>query len=84
MANHKSAIKRIRQNERQRVHRRFYARTMRNSIKKFRLLADKKEATDQLPKISSMIDKMATKHIIHRNKANNLKSKLAIKVNRLS
>ncbi|MBO4744698.1 MAG: 30S ribosomal protein S20 [Bacteroidales bacterium] len=83
MANHKSAIKRIRQNERRRIHRRYYARTMRNAIRKFRMLTDKNEATTQLPKISSMIDKMASKRIIHKNKAANLKSKLAIKVNKM-
>ena len=83
MANHKSAIKRIRQNERRRIHRRYYARTMRNAIRKFRMLTDKNEATIQLPKISSMIDKMASKRIIHKNKAANLKSKLAIKVNKM-
>lgn len=83
MANHKSAIKRIRQIEKRRVHRRYYARTMRNAVRKFRLLTDKEEALTQLPKISSMIDKMATKRIIHRNKAANLKSKLALKVNKL-
>ena len=83
MANHKSAIKRIRQNERRRIHRRYYARTMRNAIRKFRKLTDKNEATTQLPKISSMIDKMASKRIIHKNKAANLKSKLAIKVNKM-
>lgn len=83
MANHKSAIKRIRQIEKRRVHRRYYARTMRNAVRKFRLLTDKDEALTQLPKISSMIDKMATKRIIHRNKAANLKSKLALKVNKM-
>lgn len=83
MANHKSAIKRIRQIEKRRVHRRYYARTMRNAVRKFRLLTDKEEALTQLPKISSMIDKMATKRIIHRNKAANLKSKLALKVNKM-
>ena len=83
MANHKSAIKRIRQNERRRIHRRYYARTMRNAIRKFRMLTDKNEATAQLPKMSSMIDKMASKRIIHKNKAANLKSKLAIKVNKM-
>ena len=83
MANHKSAIKRIRQIEKRRVHRRYYARTMRNAVRKFRLLTDKDEALTQLPKISSIIDKMATKRIIHRNKAANLKSKLALKVNKM-
>ncbi|MCK9302159.1 MAG: 30S ribosomal protein S20 [Bacteroidales bacterium] len=83
MANHKSAIKRIRQTEKRRVYRRYYAKTMRNAVKKFRLITDKEEATAQLPKVSSMLDKMVSKNIIHKNKAGNLKSKLARKANAL-
>ncbi|MDL2239809.1 30S ribosomal protein S20 [Bacteroidales bacterium OttesenSCG-928-K22] len=83
MANHKSALKRIRQNEKRRLHRRYYARTMRNAVKKFRLLTDKAEATEKLPAMCSMLDKMASKKIIHKNKAANLKSKLTHKVNTL-
>ena len=81
MANHKSAIKRIRANERKRLYNRYYARTMRNAIKKFRSMTDKQEAADNLPKIVSMIDKMSKRRVIHRNKAANLKSKLTRKVN---
>jgi small subunit ribosomal protein S20 len=81
MANHKSAIKRIRANERKRLYNRYFARTMRNAIKKFRSLTDKQEAADNLPKIVSMIDKMSKRRVIHRNKAANLKSKLTRKVN---
>ncbi len=76
MANHKSALKRIRQNEARKVRNRYYAKTMRNAVKKFRLLTDKKEAGEQLPKLYSMIDKLAKKEIIHKNKAGNLKSKI--------
>ncbi|HRS54691.1 MAG TPA: 30S ribosomal protein S20 [Bacteroidales bacterium] len=81
MANHKSALKRIRSNEVRRIRRRYYAKTMRNAIKKFRNLQRKNEALAALPKIVSMIDKMAKKSIIHKNKAANLKSKLTKKVN---
>jgi len=81
MANHKSAIKRIRANERKRLYNRYFARTMRNAIKKFRSMTDKQEAADNLPKIVSMIDKMSKRRIIHKNKAANLKSKLTRKVN---
>ena len=84
MANHKSAIKRIKQNETRRIRNRYHARTMRNAVKKFRLIEDKKEAEDQLPKIVGIIDKLAKKSIIHKNKAANLKSKLTKKVNTLS
>jgi small subunit ribosomal protein S20 len=76
MANHKSALKRIRQSEARRVYNRYYAKTMRNAVRKFRKLTDKKEAEEQLPKLTSMIDKVAKRKIIHKNKAGNLKSKI--------
>jgi len=76
MANHKSAIKRIRQTEKRRVHNRFYGKTMRNAVRQFRALDDKKEAEEKLPGIMSLIDKVARRSIIHKNKAANLKSKL--------
>ncbi|MDR0970493.1 MAG: 30S ribosomal protein S20 [Lentimicrobiaceae bacterium] len=76
MANHKSSIKRIRQSEARRLHNRYYAKTMRNAVRKFRALTDKAEAEAQLPKLQSMIDKIAKRNIIHKNKAGNLKSKL--------
>jgi len=83
MANHKSAIKRIRSNEKKRVTNKFYTKTARNAIRKFRLLTDKKEATEQLPKIVEMIDKLAKRSMIHKNKAANLKSKLTKQANSL-
>jgi len=76
MANHKSALKRIKTSEKKRLHNRFYARTMRSSIRKFRELTDKNEASKGLPKVISIIDKNAKRGIIHKNKASNLKSKL--------
>ncbi|MDD2963686.1 MAG: 30S ribosomal protein S20 [Bacteroidales bacterium] len=81
MANHKSALKRIRANEKKRLRNRYYARTMRNAVRKFRSLTDKTEAVGQLPKVVSLLDKLAKKAIIHKNKASNLKSKLMKKVN---
>ncbi len=83
MANHISAIKRIRQNEKRRLHNRYYARTMRSAVKTFRSITDKKEAADQFPKIVALIDSVAKRSIIHKNKAANLKSKLAKQVNAL-
>lgn len=83
MANHKSALKRIRASERKRLYNRYYARTMRNAIKEFRSMTDKQEAATKLPGMVSMIDKMSKRHIIHKNKAANLKSKLTRKVNTL-
>ena len=75
MANHKSSIKRIRANEKKRLRNRYYHKTTRNAIKKLRLLTDKNEAVSMLPKVVSMIDRLAKKDVIHKNKAANLKSK---------
>jgi small subunit ribosomal protein S20 len=83
MAHHKSALKRIRQNEKKRVHNKYYAKTMRNALKSLRNTSDKEEAIKLFPKVVAMIDKLAKKNIIHKNKASNLKSKLAVKINQL-
>ena len=83
MAHHKSALKRIRQSENKRVHNRFYAKTTRNAVKKLRHLTDKEEAVEMLPKVTSMLDKLAKRNIIHNNKAGNLKSSLSKHVNNL-
>ncbi len=76
MANHKSSLKRIRTSEKKRIHNRFYARSMRTLIRKFRGLTEKEEATQKLPSVISIIDKNAKRGIIHKRKAANLKSKL--------
>ncbi len=76
MANHQSALKRIRQTETKRLHNRYYAKSMRNAVRKFRALTDKKEAVDSLPKLYEMIDRLAKKGIIHKNKAGNIKSRI--------
>ena len=81
MANHKSALKRIRQTEKRRVHNRYYGKTMRNAIRRFRAMDNKQEAEEKLSGIVSLIDKLAKKSIIHKNKAANLKSKLTKHVN---
>ena len=83
MANHKSALKRIRSNEKKRVLNRYQHKTTRNAIKALRLIGDKTEATAKLVVVTSMIDKLAKKNIIHSNKAANLKSKLTKHVNSL-
>jgi len=83
MANHKSALKRIRQAEKRKLHNRYYAKTARNAVRKLRSLDNKTEAMELLPKVSAMLDKLAKKNIIHSNKAGNLKSKLAKKVNKM-
>ena len=76
MANHKSALKRIRSSETKRQRNRFQHKTTRNAIRDFKSLEKKKEAAKQLPLVFSMIDRLAKNNIIHDNKAANLKSKL--------
>ncbi|MDA3953355.1 MAG: 30S ribosomal protein S20 [Bacteroidales bacterium] len=83
MANHKSAEKRARQSEILKVQNKYFARTARNMIKILRGATDKTEATEMLPKVNSMLDKLAKKNIIHKNKAGNLKSSLTVHVNKL-
>jgi len=84
MANHKSAEKRIRQTLKRKLHNRYYAKTARNAVRNLRKTTDKAEAQALYPKVSSMLDKLAKKNVIHKNKAGNLKSKLALHVNRLN
>jgi small subunit ribosomal protein S20 len=83
MANHKSALKRIRNSESKRLRNRYQAKTMRNAIKNFRSLTDKKAAAVELPKLASMLDRLAKKNVIHKNKASNLKSELAVHLNHI-
>lgn len=84
MANHKSSIKRIRQTEKKKLHNRFYAKTARNAVRKLRSITEKTQAVELLPKVSAMLDKLAKTNVIHKNKASNLKSKLARSVNKLA
>jgi len=76
MANHQSAKKRIRQSEKKRLHNKLYAKSTRNAVRILRDLTDKKEAEGKLPEVYSMLDKLAKRNIIHKNKAANLKGKL--------
>ncbi len=77
MANHKSALKRIRSNEAKRLVNKYQHKTTRNAIKKLRELTKKKDAEKMFPSVASMIDRLAKKNVIHANKAANLKSGLA-------
>ncbi len=83
MANHKSSKKRIRSNEAKRDTNRYQAKTLRNAIKNFRAVTVKKDAVEALPKLASMLDRLAKKSVIHKNKASNLKSELAIHLTHL-
>jgi small subunit ribosomal protein S20 len=77
MANHKSALKRIRSNETRRIRNKYQHKTTRNAIKKLREATKKKDAEKLFPEVVSMIDRLAKRNIIHDNKAANLKSGLA-------
>jgi small subunit ribosomal protein S20 len=83
MANHKSAQKRIRQDEVKRDRNKYYHKTTRNAVKKLRALTDKKEAEGLLTSVCSMLDGLAKRNIIHKNKAANLKSSVTVHVNGL-
>jgi small subunit ribosomal protein S20 len=84
MANHKSAIKRIRSNDAKRTRNRYVAKTTRNAIKTLKSTTAKKEAKELLPKVTAMVDKLAKRNIIHKKKAANIISKLSKKVNTLA
>lgn len=84
MANHKSAKKRIRQAQVKRLQNRYYHKTARNAVKALRNTSEKEAAEVLMPKVSAMLDKLAKKNIIHKNKAGNLKSGLQLHVNSLS
>ena len=84
MANHASADKRFRQSEKRRVHNKYYARTTRNAIKAIRNTTDKAAAEASMPKVFAMIDKLSKINVIHKNKAANLKSGIAVYVNKLA
>lgn len=83
MANHKSSEKRIRQDETRTANNKYYARTTRNALKSLRTTTDKKAAEELLPKVTSMLDKLAKRNVIHSNKASNLKSEISKQVNSL-
>lgn len=83
MANHKSAITRIRSNNTKRLRNKYYHKTMRNAMRKLRALTSQKEAGALLPKVVSMLDKLAKNNVIHKNKASNLKGKAQVFVNKL-
>jgi small subunit ribosomal protein S20 len=84
MANHKSSLKRIRQDQKRRLHNRYYAKAMRAAVRKLRATTDKAEAEQQYPAVQKMLDKLAKTKIIHKNKAANLKSKLARYISKLA
>lgn len=84
MANHSATKKDVRQSAKRNERNRYYGKTTRNAIRDIKAVNDQKEASDKLPLVASMIDKLAKRGTIHKNKAANLKSKLARKVNALA
>ena len=84
MANHKATKKDVRQATKRRERNRYYGKTTRNAVRELRAVTDKAAAGEQLPNVISMIDKLAKKGVIHKNKASNLKSKLTKKVKTLA
>ncbi len=84
MANHKSSEKRIRQDKKKTLHNKYYAKTMRNAVRKFRASTDKAECVELFPKVQKMLDKLAKNNIIHKNKAANIKSSLAAHIQKLA
>ena len=80
MANHKATKKDVRQSAKRREKNKYYGKTTRNAIRDFKALEDKAAAGDKLPEVISMIDKLAKRGVIHKNKASNLKSKLTKRV----
>ena len=81
MANHKSAEKRIRSNDAKRVRNRYQAETTRNLLKELRTTKDKSKAVAMVPELSALLDRLAKKNVIHKNKAANLKSSIQKHVN---
>ena len=84
MANHKSSLKRTRQTASRRLRNRYYAKTARNAVRNLRKMTDKAEAQATLVKVTKMLDKLAAKNTISKNKASNLKSKLAHSIAKLA
>ena len=83
MANHKSSLKRIRQDKKKAEHNHYYAKTMRNAVRKLRSTTDKAAAIEMYPSVQKALDKLAKINVIHANKAANLKSKLAKYIQKL-
>ena len=84
MANHKSSLKRIRQDKVKTLHNKYYAKTMRNAVRKLRAMTDKDEAVKLYPEVQKMVDKLAKTNVIHKNKAANLKLSLCKHIGKLA
>ena len=83
MANHKSSLKRIRQDKVKALHNRYYAKTMRNAVRKLRAMTDKEEVVKLSASVQNILDELAQPNLIHKNKAANLKSSLCLHISKL-
>ncbi len=83
MANHKSSEKRIRQTEKRRLENRYWTKTARTAVRRVRKMTDKAEATEAYNKVNALLERLGRKNVISKNKASNLKSKLAKYINTL-
>ncbi|MBR5335832.1 MAG: 30S ribosomal protein S20 [Bacteroidaceae bacterium] len=84
MANHKSSLKRIRQTERKNLLNRYYGKNMRSAVRSLRAVTNKEEALAKFPLVQKMLDRMAKRGLIHKNKAANLKSGLCARIAKLA
>ncbi len=84
MANHKATKKDVRQSAKRNERNRYYGKTTRNAIRDIKAINEKNAASDKMPSVVAMIDKLAKRGTIHKNKAANLKRKLALKINALA
>lgn len=84
MANHKSSLKRIRQTEKKNLLNRYYGKNMRSAVRSLRAVTNKEEALAKFPQVQKMLDRMAKRGLIHRNKAANLKSGLCARIAKLA
>lgn len=84
MANHQATKKDVRQSEKRRERNRYYGKTTRNAIRDLKAVGEKDAYTEKMPDVASMIDKLARRGVIHKNKAANLKSKLAKRANKIA
>ena len=84
MANHKATKKDMRQASKRRERNRYHGKTTRNAVRDFKALTDKTAAGEKVPQIVSMLDRLAKRGVIHKNKASNLKRKLARRVNAIA
>jgi small subunit ribosomal protein S20 len=84
MANHKATKKDVRQATKRRERNRYYGKTTRNAIRDLKSVTEKTAAGEKAPEVISMIDRLAKRGVIHKNKASNLKRKLSRRVNAIA